>query len=287
MNKIYDLWRRRKWRRNDAERERLEATRPATVITGGSEGIGLALAQEFAKRRATVVLIARNEDKLSAAKLKLAEHSAQIHTIALDITEANACEALIAQLHRLGLHVHELINNAGIGLYGPYAEQSSKDIDQLINLNITALSRLCRAVLPDMLLRGRGGIINIASIGGLTPGPYMAAYYASKAYVVSLSRALAYETRGMGLTISCVVPGPVDTNFHQRIASEDAYYRRFLFGMSAESVARYSLLGYSLCLKLIVPGMLNTLLAVLLSVLPVGLTLPVVAFLTEPRDKPL
>jgi len=282
MRSIFDFWRRRLWRRDKEALERLGQTRPATVITGGSEGIGLALARQFAKRRGAVVLVARNKDKLASAKQNLANFKAEIHTIALNITDPNACERLLQYLSGQNLHAHELVNNAAIGLAGDYAKHETCDIEELVNLNVMALSRLTRAVLPDMLVRGTGGIINVASLGGLTPGPYQAIYYASKAYVVSLSRALAYETRGMGLTISCVAPGPVNTDFHKRMDAEGAFYRLLLPAMSAEAIARSTLFWYSLGRKLIIPGVLNTAMAICLSVIPSLFILPIISFLLKP-----
>ncbi len=285
MKAIFDIWKRRRWRPNREMLTRLGQTRPATVITGGSEGIGLALAQQFAKRRTAIVLIARHEDKLAAAKKLLKTSKAEIHTIALDITQPEAAQYITQWLHRHKLHAHELVNNAGMGLSGTSAEHPSSDIDRLVELNIVALNRLTWAMLPDMLARGRGGIINMASLAGFTPGPYQAAYYASKAYVISLSRALAYETRGMGLTISCVAPGPVNTRFHENINAESALYRLLLPAMSPAAVARSTVFWYSLGRELIIPGLLNMAMAVCLSLLPGFLTIPLVSFLLQPPQK--
>ena len=284
MTAVLDIWRRRRWQANQSELACLAQTRPATVITGGSEGIGLALARLFAKRRGAVVLIARRQDMLDAAQQQLENSRAEIYTLALDITQPDACTEITNWLRAKDLHIHELVNNAGIGLGGPYDEQALVDIDRLVELNIAALNRLTRTVLPDMLLRGRGGIINIASLGGLTPGPYQATYYASKAYVISLSRALAYETRGMGVTISCVAPGPVNTGFHARINAETALYRIMLPALSPAAVARSTLFWYKLGRKLIIPGVLNMAMAICLSLLPGFLTIPIVSILIRPRE---
>ncbi|MEO1609059.1 MAG: SDR family NAD(P)-dependent oxidoreductase [Pseudomonadota bacterium] len=285
MITLFDFWRRRRWRRDEAALAQLGKTRPATVITGGSEGIGLELAREFAKRRDCVVLVARNQDKLAAVQQELAGASAEIRTIALDMTEPDACTHLLGWLKEQGLHVHELVNNAGIGLAGAYTTHTLEDIDRLVELNVIVPSRLIRAALPDMLLRGRGGILNIASLGGLTPGPYQAAYYASKAYVISLSRALACETRGMGLTITCIAPGPVETGFHRRMDAERAFYRLLLPALNPARVARSSLFWYACGRKLVIPGVFNTALAIFLSFLPGLITIPIVAFLLEPPKK--
>ena len=167
---------------------------------------------------------------------------------------------------------------------GAFTSHDPAELDRLVELNIAALSRLTRAFLPDMLVRGRGGIINIASLGGFSPGPYQAAYYASKAYVISLTRALAHENRGMGVRFAVVAPGPVETRFHARMDAERAFYRRFLPALSPARVARATMFWYAQGSTVIVPGLFNTALALALGFLPGLLTIPVVALLLHPRD---
>ena len=157
-------------------------------------------------------------------------------------------------------------------------------IDAVTDLNVTALTRLTRAFLPDMLVRGHGGIINIASLGGFLPGPYQAAYYATKAHVISLTRAIAWENRGRGVRITTVVPGPVNTAFHARAHGETSLYRRILPGVSPEKVARATRRGYALGLGIIVPGVFPTLLSLAVRILPGALTIPAMAFLLNPRS---
>ncbi len=283
MNSLRDLWRRRRWRARASDQGQRQATRPATIITGGSAGIGLELARQFAKQRAVIVLIARDPAGLARATAQI-EGSAEIITLALDITQPQAADALLAALAEHRLHAHELVNNAGIGLSGRFLDAAAADVAHLLDLNITALTRLTHAVLPAMVERGSGGIINIASLGGLTPGPYQAAYYASKAYVVSLTRALAHEYRGMGVTITCVLPGPVETAFHAKMDAEHAFYRRFLPSFTAANVAKSTIFWYGTGRVLIVPGTLNLALSVALGFLPGFLIIPVIAFLLNPGD---
>lgn len=284
MSSILDTWRRRRWQRDDAALQAFAGMQPATVITGGSEGIGLAFAGALARHRAAIVLVARSERALAQARDGLSGASARIMTLALDITDAGAADLLTAQLREQGYFIDELVNNAGIGLSGRFAELPPEDIDRLMALNIAAATRLQRTVLPDMLVRGRGGIINVASLGGLTPGPYQAAYYASKAYLISLSRAVAHETRGMGVRITCVAPGPVETRFHARMNAERAFYRRFLPALSPAHVANATLFWYAIGCRLVIPGVMNTALALALKLLPGAITIPVVALLLNPGE---
>ena len=128
---------------------------------------------------------------------------------------ANAIDVITAGLNRAGLYLDVLVNNAGTGLAGPFLSHSPVELSRLITLNIETVTRLTRAVLPDMLARQRGGILNIASLGADVPGPNQAAYYASKSYVVSLSEAIASEVSGQGVRISALLPGPVETEFHE------------------------------------------------------------------------
>ena len=263
---------------------------PATLITGATRGIGYELARLMLRQRRTVVLIARSEQDLQAAKQRLMTNpsetltNSEIVTITIDITDPTAGSAIRKQLMDHNLYVEELVNNAGIGLSGSFAQAEPSEVDNLAELNISALTRLTREFLPDMLLRGRGGIINVGSLGGLTPGPYQAAYYASKAYVISLTQALKYENRGQGIRFSVVAPGPVETQFHAQMDAERAFYRRFLPAMTTRSVARSTLFWYKLGRTVIVPGVFNSMLAICLWILPGFLTIPVVAFLLNPRD---
>ena len=284
MKLIPDVWRRRRWRRDRTAIDRLGQTRPATLITGGSEGIGLALAEAFTRQRTHVVIVARDPERLQRACQQLPATDCRVIALPIDVTEPDAAITIKRTLSDQGLHVEELINNAGIGSSGHYAKTPADEIDRLVDLNISALNRLTRTFLPEMIIRGRGGIINVASLGGLTPGPYQAAYYASKAYVISLTRALAHENRGMGLSITCIAPGPVETAFHARMNAEQAFYRRFLPALTPAAVARSTIFWYGTGRKVVVPGMLNSILALALGVLPGALTIPVVAFLLNPGE---
>ena len=203
---LLDRWRRRWWRADPVALRSFDGRSPVTVITGGSEGIGLALALRFAKGGHDVLLIARGEAKLADAVAQIrAQSTVKVATLTLDITAPDATVKLDAKLAELNAFCDLLINNAGIGLSGDFSQHTATDIDRLLDLNVKALARLTNHVLPGMRTRGRGGLLNIASLGGYMPGPYQALYYASKAFVISLTEALAHENRGLGLRIGAEI----------------------------------------------------------------------------------
>lgn len=283
---IFDRWKRRSWRRDDTALAALTGSRPAIVITGGSDGIGLALAKSFARPECTVILVARDQQRLDAAldELRTAGHS-NIETLAQDVTAPDAIGNIKAFLAGRDYFADILINSAGMGTTGAFVEEAEERLTALTDLNVTALSRLTRALLPDMLVRGRGGIVNVASLGGFAPGPYQAAYYASKAYVLSLTRALASETRGQGVRIAAIAPGPVNTEFHARADAETSLYRRVLPAMSPEQIAASARRGYDFGHELIIPGIFNNLMGLIMRVLPSVLVTPIVGVLLKPREQ--
>lgn len=259
--------------------------RPCVIVTGASEGIGLALAHRFAAgTRLPIVMIARRPEPLAAAARAVAERNRiEAIPLPLDLTDRDAAERIEAALRERGLHAEILINNAGVGLAGDFAGHEEAAIAALLDLNVRALSLLARRFLPAMIERRRGGIINIASLGGFAPGPYQAAYYASKAYVVSLSRALARETAGTGVHVCVVAPGPVDTQFHARMGADASLYRYLMPAMSADAVARSAWRGWRLGMRVIHPGPLTPLTSMLMRLTPWLLLVPIVGWLLRKR----
>jgi short-subunit dehydrogenase len=259
--------------------------RPATVITGASEGVGRALAFRFAQQGHDLLLIARNEVRLQAAAAEIRKtHDVRVETLALDVTAETAPADIERHLSNLGLYADVLVNNAGVGASGPYAEEDSAAIEAVLALNVMALARLMRHFLPAMRLRRRGGILNLASLGGMVPGPNQAVYYASKSFVLSLSEAVAAEVAADGVRVCAVAPGPVGTRFHAKMDAESAFYRRFMLSLSPETVAWWAYRGLSLGARVVVPGLLNTVLAVFLRILPHRLVIPVVGLLLRTRS---
>lgn len=259
--------------------------RPATVVTGASKGIGLALAIRFAEAGDAVLLVARHIGPLNEAVAGIQASGSDRVAVALavDVTDARAFDQISARLQENGLYLDVLINDAGLGLGGDFVQHGTADLDRLVALNITALTRVTRLALPDMLARGRGGILNVASMGGYVPGPYQAAYYASKAYVISLTEAIAAECAGRGVRIAVLAPGPVETRFHAAMGAETALYRRLLPSSTASAVAASAWRGFRLGRRTIVPGLLNGLAAVILRALPHPISVPVMAWLLKPR----
>jgi hypothetical protein len=261
-------------------REDVAGLEPAVVVTGGSRGIGLAMARRFLEAGRKTAIVARSAEGLekAAADLK-ALTGFDVTTIVCDISERNALDVMTATLNRSGLYLDILVNNAGIGLAGPFESHAEEDLSRLISLNIESVTRLTRGALPPMLARRRGGILNVASLGAIVPGPNQAAYYASKAYVVSLTEAIASETSGQSVRVSALLPGPVNTSFHEDMGAETSLYRFILPSMSADRVAASAYRGFMFGNRVIVPGISNLFFYVALRFLPHALTVPMVYWL--------
>ena len=179
------------------------------LITGASAGLGVEFARQLSKRGHALVLVARRKERLE----KLAKELGNARAVAIDLSKASAAQKLIADLEANGEQVDLLVNNAGFGLIGRFAELDAKRSRQMIDLNVGVLADLCRAVAPGMIERKSGGIINVASTAAFQPGPKMAVYFATKAFVLSLTEALHEELKPHGVKVSCLCPGPTRTEF--------------------------------------------------------------------------
>ena len=234
------------------------ATNSATaLITGASSGIGRALARLFAQDGHALVLVARRGSVLEDLAAELSrDHSVTVRVMPIDLAEPDAAMRLVADLQSAGVVVDVLVNNAGFGMQGAFAALPVDRQLQMIHLNVTALTALTRLLLPSMLERNRGGVLNIGSTAGFQPGPFMAVYYATKAYVVSFSEALADELSGSGLRISCLAPGPTATAFAAEAGAADS---RLFRGetMTVEEVARIGYDGWRQGKFLVIAGRRN------------------------------
>jgi short-subunit dehydrogenase len=207
------------------------------LITGASGGIGYELAKLFARDHHDLILIARSGDKLAQIATELRAQNVTVKTIALDLATPLAPKFLFDQLQPEGVAIDILINNAGFGAFGEFAQMSNDEIFGQIQLNITALTELTRLLLPAMLARRTGRIMNVASTAGFQPGPLMAVYYATKAYVISFSEALANEVRHSGVTVTCFCPGATHTGFAKRAGNDKSRLFKQLGAMDVDKVA--------------------------------------------------
>ena len=207
------------------------------LITGASGGIGYDLAKLFANDHHNLVLVARSGDKLAEVANDLQSRGVSVRTFALDLSTPPAPKFLFDQLQREGIAVDILVNNAGFGAFGEFAQMSNEEIFGQIQLNIIALTELTRLFLPPMLARRSGRIMNVASTAGFQPGPLMAVYYATKAYVISFSEAIANEVRNSGVTVTCFCPGATHTGFAKRAGNDKSRLFKQLGAMNVEKVA--------------------------------------------------
>ncbi len=245
------------------------ATKSQTaLITGASAGIGRELAKLFAKNGYSVVLVARNGARLDQFADELQrQFTISVKAFALDLGSASAPQFLFDQVERETIGIDVLVNNAGYGKLGAFADVALEESLGQIELNITALTHLTKLFLGPMLERKSGKILNVASTAGFQPGPLMAVYYATKAYVISFSEALANELSGSGVTVTCLCPGATDTEFQKRAGTEETLLFK-LRPMTAKAVAQD---GYRALMKgkpLVIPGLKNWLVAESLRISP-------------------
>src|SRR6266536_4316803 len=240
----------------------MTSSNPTALITGASAGLGHEVAKLFARNGHDLVLVARNGSALASFADELQrQFGVKAKPFPLDLTASAAPQSIFDQLAREGIRVDVLVNNAGYGTLAPFRKTSVEELLGQIQLNIAALTHLTKLFLLPMLERKSGKVLNVASTAGFQAGPGMAVYYATKAYVISLSEALASELRGSGITVTCLCPGPTDTGFQKRARTEDSVLLRRLQPMSAKAVAQDGYRGLMSGRTLVISGLRNWLVA--------------------------
>lgn len=236
------------------------AAEGTALITGASSGIGLELARLFARDGHDLVLVARGRERLiEVAQGFEREFGIRARPIAADLADPKGPEAVVGEVAETPIAF--LVNNAGFGLSGRFAELDTRGQLDIIQVNVTALVHLTRLFVPRMLAVRRGRVLNVASTAAYQGGPYMAVYYASKAFVLSFSEALAIELRGTGVTVTTLCPGPTTTEFQQRAGVEGSRLVRETRVMDARSVAAAGYRAMMAGKKTVIPGFPNWLLA--------------------------
>lgn len=247
----------------------MNAHRQETVlITGASSGIGLELARCFAADGSRLILVARTTSALESLAAELRQrHGIEVQVVTADLSRPEAPAQVFAEVSRAGQGVDVLVNNAGFGLHGSFAELPLTRQLEIIQVNISALTALTGLFLPAMLQRRRGGILNVGSVAGFLPGPHMAVYFATKAYVQSFSEALHAELSGTGVSVTNLCPGSTETNF-SRVARQHRTRTAPTKKMTATEVAIAGYRAFRQGKCTVVTGLHNQILVQLPRVLP-------------------
>lgn len=254
------------------------------LVTGASSGIGKAMLPLFCADKHDLVIVARRADLLEQQKSDLEKrYGVRVWPVVLDLAKPGAPEELFARTRDLGVDVDLLVNNAGFGLYGEFHTQDAVKQREMVDLNVGALTELTRLYVAPMVQRGRGRVLQVASTAAFQPGPRMAVYYATKAYVLSLSEALDHELEGSGVTVTALCPGPTQSEFMD-VASykQPAFYDKQM--MTSEEVAQ---IGYRAMMRgerLAVAGFLNRMGTVAAQLAPRRLVVRVTGLLTRARS---
>jgi uncharacterized protein len=255
------------------------------LITGASDGIGYELAKCFAGERHDLILVARNEEKLKIVAAEIAAaYGVRVSHLVQDLSVPDGVQQIFSEVQRQGVVIDFLVNNAGAGTYGFFAETDLGRELRMMQLNMSSVTALTKLVLPEMLKRRRGRILNVASTAAFQPGPLMAVYYASKAYVLSFSEALANELQGSGVTVSVLCPGPTSSGFQRSAGMESSkLFRRGV--MQATEVAEIAYRQFMRGQTTIIPGLRNKIFALSVRLGPRKLVPMIVRLFQEPIDE--
>lgn len=256
-------------------------TRKLALVTGASGGIGEAFARELARRGYDLALAARSVEKLEALAAELRGQGVEAQVLPADLGTADGPVKLMQAVHEAGLAVDLLVNNAGFGDLEPFDRADAGKLTEMIDLNVRALTGLSHAVTPGLIERGRGGIINIASTAAFLPGPGMATYYATKAFVLSLSEALHVEMKPKGVTVTAVCPGPTWSGFQEKADMEGSKLLKASRMMTPDAVARIGMDGYENKKRVVVTGVSNKITIAIAKLTPKSMLMSAVSGLQE------
>ena len=255
-------------------------TRPLALVTGASSGIGADLARELAKDGHDLVLSARSVPSMQALAAELETYGATSIVIPVDLAKPAAAAELAGTLETRGLEIDVLVNNAGLGGVGRFDQMDPQRLSDMLMINVVALTELTRLLVPRMVARRRGKVLLVASTASFQPGPRMAVYFATKAYVLSLGEALTYELRGTGVSVTTLCPGATATNFFRAAGANEIALQPT---MSASQVARIGYRALRSGRRVVIAGVLNRILALGGRYAPHSLTLPATAALMSRR----
>jgi short-subunit dehydrogenase len=255
---------------------------PRAVVTGASSGIGRAYARALARRGRRVVLVARRADRLLALAQELGGHE-KADVIPLDLSHHDAPAALEAELARRGLRVDLLVNNAGVGLTGPFHTQPLDRLLEIVDVNSRAVVELTGRLLPGMIERNHGAVVNVASTAAFQPVPFLAVYGASKAFVLSFTEALATELKGTGVVVQALCPGLTESEFHQVSGTDKVLFTRTP-AMKPEQVVERSLDALERGKLRVIPGWRDWLMLRAQALFPDAIVRRVAGELFRPRD---
>jgi uncharacterized protein len=256
------------------------STRPRALVTGASSGIGIELARELARDGHDLVLSARRAAPMHALAAELEAYGADSVVIPVDLSKPAAASELATAVESRALQIDVLVNNAGLGGVGRFDQLDPARISEMLQVNVVALTELTRLLLPGMVARRRGQVMLVASTAGFQPGPRMAVYFATKAYVLNLGEALTYELRGTGVTVTTLCPGATATEFFKVAGANEIALRPM---MSASEVARIGYRALKAGRRVAITGLLNRILAVGGRYGPHSITLPATAALMSRR----
>lgn len=252
------------------------------LITGASAGIGYELSRVFARNGFNLVLVARNQDKLEQMAKELEnECNITVSIIKKDLCEITAARSIYDEAATAGHSIDVLVNNAGIGMHGLFTDFDSQTIKDVIGVNITSLTLLCRLFGADMVKNGSGKIMNVSSTAAFQAGPRMSVYYASKAYVLMLSEALDYEFKKSGVTVTTLCPGPTKTEFFDRHGMAHVKVASGPWVMGAADAAKAGFDGMMKGKKIIIPGFFNRISAFLTRFSPRSIPTAIVNYLNQ------